>query len=592
MQRFVVFEHAADGASSRPHSAWPLRHACAFGVDDVPVQAEIRAEPGQIVCETRGNDSSGLCLQFPLDPVQDDANAASPLQAGVTLGLVTLQTCLLPQREAPYLLSLELARHRLMLVLNKLEDWALFDLPADDPGMALFERARVAFTDAVVFAASGNDNVGFSPEADRLARRALSLALEASERLTLSHAQRQFARRASGELAAAAARIATPPNALTEHESAQSRNALIGNVGVILPTAAQVGVCVNPSAFSPALAKAVTLSADFVCMPMRWIDMEPTEGKYLFGTSDRWIEWAVRTARVPIVGGPLVELRRDCVPDWLYIWEHDYETLRELVYEHVKNLVTRYRRTVGTWTVCSGLHVAGNFALSFEQVMDLTRLAVMVVRKLQPSAKVQIQIDQPWGEYVARSSRSIPPLMYAEMVLQAGVNPDLLALRIEMGQPEPGQSTRDMTLLSALLDRYAAFERPLAVSAVSAPSRGPDPESLGLNGEMDPGYYRRAWSAQSQVDWMTRALGVMVSKPFVHSVCWHELFDAPTAGVPTHPSPSSAASKVAEMSFDGLIDASGQPKPALWRLAEIRQAIRSKSSPLGLPESPKAQSLQ
>lgn len=588
MLRFVVFEHSADGSSSRLHPAWPLRHACAFGNDDVPVQAEIRAEPGEIVCETRGNESTGLSLQFPVDPVSDDAGASSPVSSGSSLGLITLQTCLLPQRERPYLLSLELARHRLMLVLNKMEDWALFDVAPDDPAMALFERARRAFTDALVLAARTQAEGEFSAEADRLSRRALSMALEAGERITLWHATRQFARRSSGELAAAAAKIATPANALTEHESAQSRNALIGNVGVILPTQAQVGVSVNPTNFGPALAKAVTLSADFLCMPMRWIDMEPTEGKYLFGTTDRWIEWAVRTARLPIVGGPLVELRRDCVPDWLYIWEHDYETLRELVYEHVKNLVTRYRRTVGTWTVCSGLHVAGNFALSFEQVMDLTRLAVMVVRKLQPSAKVQVQIDQPWGEYVAKSSRSIPPLMYAEMVLQAGINPDLLALRVEMGQPEPGQSTRDMTAFSALLDRYAALERPLAVSAISVPSRGPDPESLGLNGEMDPGYYRQAWSAQGQVDWMTRAMAIAAAKPFVHSVCWHELYDvAPPAGV------AGATGKPAgEMTYDGLIDASGEAKPALWRLAEIRQSIRAKKSPLTLPERPAAQTLQ
>ena len=85
--------------------------------------------------------------------------------------------------------------------------------------------------------------------------------------------------------------------------------------------------------------------------------------------------------------------------------------------------------------------------------------------------QVQVQIDQPWGEYFADSTRAVPPVMYAEMVAQAGVNPDLYALRIEMGQPEQGRSTRDMMALSALLDRYAALEKPLSVAAVSVPSR-------------------------------------------------------------------------------------------------------------------------
>ena len=90
------------------------------------------------------------------------------------MGTVTLQTCLLPEREKPYLLSLELARHRLMLLLNKLEDWALFDLAPTDPGMVLFEKARKAFTEAVVAqgAEPGEEGLPYSHHADILARKA------------------------------------------------------------------------------------------------------------------------------------------------------------------------------------------------------------------------------------------------------------------------------------------------------------------------------------------------------------------------------------------------------------------------------------
>src|SRR5690606_7815602 len=122
--------------------------------------------------------------------------------------------------QRPYLLSLELARHRLMLVLNKLEDWALFDLPATHPVMQRFEQARTAFTDAVVRQAAveaeaggGGDN--HTEEADLAARRALALAIETSEMLALEQAERQLAKRLSGELAAAARAISLPPNALT-----------------------------------------------------------------------------------------------------------------------------------------------------------------------------------------------------------------------------------------------------------------------------------------------------------------------------------------------------------------------------------------
>jgi hypothetical protein len=561
MPSFVVFEPEAP--SPALPEGFSLRHAHMFGADDVPIQGEVRFDPatGIIRCEKRTPDSSGVSLQFAVD----SEDPASPL------GLLTLQTCLLPESDKPYLLSLELARHRLMLVLNKLEDWALFDLPPTDPGLQQFEKARRAFTDAVVCAGNGGGGgptATYPRQADALARKALGLAVEAGERLTVTQARVQFAKRMSGELVAAAAKIAAPANAITDHEAAASRNALLGSVGVILPSPPQVGCVVSPEQFTPGLQKAVQSCCDFITVPMRWLDLEPSEGRYVFSKTDRWIEWAVRTARLPIVGGPIIDFRKGSVPEWLYIWEHDYETLRELVYEHAKNVVTRYRRTVGTWTVVSGLHVSSNFTLSLEQVMDLTRLAVMVVRKLQPSAKVQVQIDQPWGEYFALSStRAMPPTIYADMVGQAGINPDLFALRVEMGQPEPGRSTRDLMSFSAMLDRFAALERPISVAAVSAPSSPPAPEDLGLAGEHDPGWYRSPWSPASQAEWMTRVLGVACSKPYVHSVAWHELYDAP---------------KPNDLRHDGLLDSALNPKPALQRLAEVRAAVRNKISPVTL----------
>ncbi|MBX3357811.1 MAG: endo-1,4-beta-xylanase [Phycisphaeraceae bacterium] len=543
-----------------PASQWPLRHAYLTGPDDAPIHADIRCEGGLIRCEKRSSDAAGICMQFPVD-----ASAFSPDSRPA--GRLTLQTCLLPVRSQPYLLSLELARHRLMLVINKMEDWALFELPADDPVMAAFEEARHAFTAAIVAQGVGATGTGadrrYTVNADQLARKALALAVDASELLALKQAQIQYAKRVSGELAAAAA-VVPPANALTEHEARESRNALLGNVGVILSTPPLIGGTISPESFTPALQKLVSDSCDFVRMPMRWVEMEPTEGKYAFQSTDRWIEWAVRTAKLPVVAGPVVDFRPLCVPEWLYIWEHDYETLRELVYEHVKNIVTRYRRTVTAWTVVSGLHTNTNFAFTLEQIMDLTRICVSLVRKLQPGAAVQVEIDQPWGDACAQSARSIPPMLYAEMMAQAGINADVIALRVMMGRPDPGRATRDMMAFSAMLDRYATLEKPISVSALSAPSAPPATINEDTN-QLDPGYWRSPWSPESQARWMTAALAVATSKPFVHSVCWNEIIDSPKS-----PSP------------EGLVTVEVQPKPSFRRLVEIREAIHGKRSPLSL----------
>lgn len=519
MWKFAVWNQDA------PASDWPLDQAYMLGSDELPVQAELTFRDGWIVAEKPSADAAGLCVLFPVGDAR-----------------VYLRTCLLPPRPEPYVLALELARHRIMLVLNKLEQWGLFELPPDDPIMALFERARVEFTSALVALRHDGPAV-----ADAIARRALALSIEASERLALLQSDRQIKTRLDRSLfddASERSQDAGPDRALPEGAVKHP-----DGVGLVLPQPALLGVAISPNAFGEPLTR-VAGSLDFVTVPMRWVDMEPTEGKYAFAKTDRWIEWAVRQAKVGVVAGPLIDFRELCVPEWLYIWEHDYETLRELVYEHVKALVTRYRRTVSRWTVCSGLHVNESFALTLERMMDLTRLCAVLVKKLHPAGKVQVEISRPWGEYHARNKRSMPPKMYADAVAQAGVMVDAYGLRLQLGQPDQGRLTRDLMALSELLDRYAELDRPIAVTAMGVPSQPPAEATHA-------GAWGGGWTPETQARWLREALAIAAAKPFVVSVCWQDLHDSPEADMPA----------------GGLLTDAGAPKPAAGAIIDLRRAM-------------------
>jgi hypothetical protein len=471
----------------------------------------------------------------------------------------------LPDRAEPYLLSLELARHRIMMVLNKLEQWSLFDLPGEHPILKQFEQARAEFTTALVALChrtpGGGPSTGPDPasmlEADNAAKRSLALAVDAGEQLALLNTERLIQSRLDGSLHKAALERATDSMS-TDRAIPDGAAKNPDGAGVILPQPVLVGCAISPGTFNDTLARVVAGTCDFVTMPMRWMDMEPTEGKYSFAKTDKWIEWAVRTAKLPVHAGPLIDFRELCVPEWLYIWENDYETLRELVYEHIKTIVTRYRRTVTRWTVCSGLHINESFAMTLERMMDLTRMCSLLVRKLQPTAKVQIEIAQPWGEYFARNKRSMPPKMYADMM-------DAYAIRLQMGQPAPGRTTRDLMAMADLLDRFAELDKPLSVSAIGAPSQ-PVLQSPNKDGQaaaqrayapIDGGSWRTTWSSESQARWLTQALAVAAAMPYVHSVCWQDLYDSPEA----------------EMPGGGLVSESGVIKPAALALAEVRKLV-------------------
>lgn len=605
MLSFLVFD------GDLPAGTLQVRHAHLVGPDNVPVAGDIRFEGGKICCTKSSPEAAGLALQVALDKealqklvpsrsgdeAMDEkafrekvraerarrAQTRAAAQAAVAepeaspaslspIGVLTLQTCLLPERPEPYLLSLELARHRLMLFLNKLEDWQLFDLPRDHPVMALFEQARMTFTDALVAqrhglgegSEAGAATAGYSPDANRLALRALWLGIEAGERLALLNAAREFGPRMSGEIHRKA--IEEQPGGSAERTVRGNAAAVLSpnRVGVVLPARPVLGCAISSSAFFDRAQDVALRCCEFVSMPMRWSEMEPTEGKYLFQNTDQWIEWAVRKAKLPVVAGPVIDLRPAAVPDWLYIWENDYETLRELIYEHVKNIVTRYRRTIARWTIVSGLHANSNFQLSFDQMMDLTRICVMVVRKLHPTAKVQVEITQPWGEYYTANRRSLPPLLYAEMLTQAGIMVDSFAVRLQMGQPEQGQSSRDLMELSSMLDRCAMLDKPIAITAVGVPSGTPESVGHPELADLNPGFWRKPWSEGQQADWASAVLTIALSKPFVQSVCWQELYDIP---------------QPAEMPRGGLIGVSGNEKSIVERLCKIRDAINAAQPP-------------
>src|SRR5690606_12549085 len=168
--------------------------------------------------------------------------------------------------------------------------------------------------------------------------------------------------------------------------------------------------------------------------------------------------------------------------------------------------------------------------------------------------------------------KSMPPRMYAELITQAGIGIDAYALRIQMGQPAPGRVTRDLAAISDLLDRFAELDKPIAITAVGAPSQPLQPPAADRDGDgtvpqppaPDPGYWRAPWSPELQARWLTQALSVMLGKPYVHSVCWQDLYDSADADMPS----------------GGLMTDTGVAKPAAVALAELRKSIQSQRSPL------------
>ncbi len=501
MLKFQVYDQG------RLASKWPLRNAHLVGADHSAMRADITFTEGAIQCQKREIGPAALALQ----------------QRVGECGELTIQTTLLPDRPEPYLLSLEQARHRLMLIYNKLEEWSLFDLADDHPVSKRVDRARKQFVEAVCLAPTE------PAKADRLAQECLMTSIDASEELSLAHAELLLTRRRT---------------------TGQMPKTPVG-CGVALDSAAD------------RVRAALLANFDFLYLPTPWRALAPGEDAYKWEQTDAWIDWASRS-KMPVMAGPVVSFDPGVLPDWVFMWEHDFETVRDLLFEHIERVVGRYRNTVSVWNVVSGLHVNSHFTFSFDQLMELTRMSTMLVRKLQPTAKVLVEICEPFGEYYGSNPRSIPPLMYADLLVQSGVNFDGFAVKLLSGQAASGQYTRDLMQISHLFDQFSGYGKTLHVT-VAAPS---EPVTSMMIAAASPdvvvddnsGCWRKPWSQLVQSRWLEATMNVALSKPFVESVAWQDFVDHGECELP----------------LSGLVSEDLQPKAAFKRLVGFRRSLLAK----------------
>jgi hypothetical protein len=477
----------------------PLLGAYLIGADDLAEVGKVAIKRGEIHCSRKGNRSTALCLQY-------DAGR---------MGLLMLQTCLLPDRHEPYVLAVELARHRIKFFITKSEEWQMFELSAEHPAMKLWEQARRRFTRALT-AATPNEGA-------KAARQALIDAIEATELLAMAHAEillhRRYAQRPASSTALAV-RVWPTTNA-----SAQ------------LDTAAK--------------------EFDVIVLPMRWSELEKEEGSYDWSGLDRTMQWAASLGK-PIIAGPLIDFSKDAVPNWLYVWQNDYDTCRDLVYDHVERLVKRYAEYVSIWNLSSGLNTNENFKLKFEQMIDLTRMAALRVKQERKNARVMIEVAQPFAEHCAFNPDSIAPVTFVDRVVQEGVRLNCIGIKVLLGRREQGMSTRDLMQISNMLDRYFLLDVPVLLTAIGVPSEEVDPRG---------GRWMEAFSDSLQSRWATRMFAIAMSKPYVETVTWSDLFDHENAELPEA----------------GLIDVKGKPKSTLQRLVSVRRRLRKPLGALRLP---------
>jgi len=489
MLSFKVFD------DNGPAAEFPLILAHLLGRGDIAMRGEIVFRDGVVRCRRRGTEAAALCLLH-------DAGAA---------GRLMLQTCLLPDRDEPYLLSLELARHRIKEFIAKSEEWQMFEIGSEHPAMQEWERARASFT----LAANELDPT----IADRHARESLVAAIEATERLARSHAQILLHRR----------------------------------FGLRAAASTTLGLSVWSDAPDEPLREVIQREADLLVIPLRWRELERTEGKYDWSRTDRWMAWATER-RKPIIAGPLLDFSPAALPSWVHVWQNDFDAMRAIIYDHLAKVVERYRGVVSMWNLAAGLNINDHVQLTAEQMLNLTRTAAVLVRQMRRGARTMVEVTQPFGEFAAFRRDALPPTVWLDRLVQEGLRLDAIGVRLQCGVSSDGRATRDLYQISDLLDRLLPFDLPVMVTGVGAPSDTIDP-----NG----GQWHGSWTPQRQAEWIGQVFPIALSKPYVEAFLWGDLADHPNQ----------------ELASSGLLSKAFEVRPAFVKLTGMRRRLKK---PLGL----------
>lgn len=428
------------------------------------------------------------------------------------IGTQVLNTASLPERDAPYVLAVELARGKLVQVRNQAGAWELAGmiLPAEyAPAVAtahrLFGRA----------ASSQDDPVA----ASELAQQSLVHTCQAAQILSSAYARQALA----------------------------GRQQRYPHLATLLGCGAQ-GELPAPQ------TELFTAAFSAVSVPIRWNEIERSDGEQDWSRVDEHIAWAEQQ-KLMIRGGPLVDLGPNGLPAWLSRWENDLFNLQSFVCDFVETAMARYIGKIRWWEVAARFNTGGALTLNEETRLGLVARVLEVARQVDEEAQLVVRVDQPWGEYQARGQHRLSPLQLVDALLRSCVGLAGINLEIAVGYLPRGTLNRDLLEFSRMIDQWSLLGIPLFLT-LALPSATTHDDRGVTELEVDP---RVTPSEKQQAEWIERFLPLLLAKPAVAGVDWCHFSDGERHEFP----------------HAGLLRPDGSPKPSLESLLQFRhQPIR------------------
>lgn len=468
---------------------WPsVEKAYLSGMDGRIYPTRVEFSDGVLCCRRPLSDSGKLSLPYRL--ANDD--------------VIVLSTTSLREREAPYLLILELARGKLSELRDQAAAWEMGRMTIPS---VFRERQREAFR-LFARASASQENLdlacGLAMESIELSVRCASLLVDAYIIQRITNIRR------------------------TSHLP-------MGLLGAVLDRTVLSGS--GPATFESAFTAAA--------IPMNWKQIEPTEGSYEWEGVEEMLDFC-QQQRVSVKGGPLIDLGDGGLPDWLAPWKDDFLNLPSFVCDYIETAISRFTGLIRFWEVSDFGNTGSALNLGEEHRLALVARTLEAAHKTDGDAQFFIGIDQPWGEYQRQGGHRLSPIQFVDALIRSSLGLAGVTLHLNTGYQGQASYPRDMLSISRLIDLWSMLGIQIHVNLACPSMCAVDPLSGSLV-TVDGSVRRETWDEDLQCEWIEQVLPLLLAKPAVTGVFLEQFSD----GVP-HRFPHA-----------GLLRPDGQPKRML-----------------------------
>jgi len=477
-------------------SAETAGRAYLIGPDQIPWVSRVQFQDDVLSLTRNESDSACLCVPFPVEG----------------RGEVALTTGTLIERFAPYNLTVELARGKIHQLRAQMNEWQIL-------GVAPKEQHLTALREATSLLSRAVTSQGDPATAAAHAEKAIHKALDLADLIVTRYINKLLTLRR---------RSATPRMAV-------------------------LGANLGPKLLRSDVAKQFLKAFNAANVPLVWREIEKQEGAYHWEVADRQIGWCHEHG-IKVVAGPLLQLNNHGLPDWLAIWQGDFDNILSFASDYVETAVQRYRGKVNVWECAARVNFGDVLNLSDEDRLRLAVRAFEITRKLDPATPAILCFDQPWGEYMGSGERDLSPLHFADILVRSGLELAGIGLELNVGYWPDGSYLRDSIECSRMIDRWGSLGLPLWIFLTVPSGDRPDDKAFG-RGRPSGGALDGGWNPGVQRQWLRHFAPLFLAKPAVQGVIYNQLGDANR-----HEFPHS-----------GLVDEADVAKPALATLAKVRK---------------------